>query len=446
MLSIEPRLPPFALDMEQAILSGIMMDASAIPQVTDWITSPEDFYEPRHKILYGAILEQYESGKPVDYLAIAEKLKQDKKLEKAGGIEYLSELTTALPTAADLGYYSQIVREKSLLRKVIEVGGILTSNAYQDGVKADELIDSAEKLLFEAAAHKSTFSHIRDLLGPVLKRLEALSKTKAGITGLPSGFYDLDKLTAGFQASDLVILAARPSVGKSSLGLNMACNAALRSGKPVAIFSLEMSKEQLVERMIASEARVNASDMRRGMLGDDAWPRIGHVMSELYNAPIYIDDSFDLSVLELRAKARKLAKEANIGMIIVDYLQLLRTPQKTENRVQEISQMTRSLKALARELNIPVIVQSQLSRSVEQRQDRRPVLSDLRESGSIEQDADVVMFLSHPEAQKERDLNIIDLVLAKQRNGPVGVIKLKFLRQFTRFESLAAPDGNDFEI
>ncbi len=445
---VDGRLPPYSIEFEQATIGGILIDPNGMYKISEHIRRPADFYEPRHKIIFECVLKQFEDGHPVDLLTVSERLTKEGQIDKAGGLEYLMELTQATPTSANLSYYARIVKEKSVLRQIIEVGNQMSVTAYEEDAKPDEVVDKAEQVLFSIASEKIAkgFIPIRDLLSPVFKRIEELQKTKAGITGLPSGYYDLDKLTAGFQKSDLIILAARPSVGKSSLGINVACNAAIRNNKTVAIFSLEMSKEQLVERMISSEARINASDMRRGMLSEDAWPKIGHIMSELYNAPIYIDDTCDLTVLELRAKARKLALEKELSLIIVDYLQLLRTSQKVENRVQEISQITRSLKALSRELSVPIIVQSQLSRSIEQRQDHRPVLSDLRESGSIEQDADVVMFLSPPESQKERDMNIVDLILAKQRNGPVGLVRLKFLRHFTRFESLAESDGTPLDF
>lgn len=444
----EGRLPPFSIEFEQAVIGGVLIDPNGMMKVTEHLKSPKDFYEPRHQVIFESLLKQFEDGLPIDLLTIAEKLRKDGIIEKAGGIEYLMDLSRATPTSANLNYYSKVVKDKSMLRNVIEVGTNMSATAYEDDAHPETIIDKAEEALFGLSQDRSSrgFIHIRDLLSPVIKKIEDLQKTKSGVTGVETGFYDLDRMTAGFQPSDLIILAARPSVGKSSLGINIACNASIRNGKTVGIFSLEMSKEQLVERMISAEARVNAQDMRKGQLSDDAWPKIGHIMSELYNAPLYIDDSCDLTILELRAKARKLALERELSLIIIDYLQLLRTNQRAENRVQEIAQITRSLKALARELHVPIIVQSQLSRSIEQRQDHRPVLSDLRESGSIEQDADLVMFLSHPEQQKERDQNIIDLILAKQRNGPVGMIKLKFFRQFTRFENTTQNDGSAIDI
>ena len=440
----ETRIPPFSIDAEQATLGGLLVDPDGFVKIKTSL-SAEDFYEPRHKIIFGAMMVLYESGKPVDLLTVSEALKDTGMLDKVGGTGYLMDLTSASPTSANIAYYSEIVVEKSVLRRVIDTGGNIAKLAYEEGAKADEVLDEAEKAIFGISSTNSRqgFVQIKDLLSPVFNRIEEINKNKSGITGIPTGYYDLDKMTAGFQRSDLIILAARPSVGKSSLGLNIACNIAMREKKPVAIFSLEMSKESLVERMIASEARVNAQDMRRGMLSDDAWPKISHCIGELYSAPIFVDDTPELSALELRAKARKLALEKGLSLIIVDYLQLMHTKMKVENRVQEISQITRSLKALARELDVPIVVQSQLSRTIEQRQDHRPVLSDLRESGSIEQDADVVMFLSRPNSEKEVQLGIIELILAKQRNGPVGNIKLKFMRQFTRFENMTAAGGDE---
>jgi replicative DNA helicase len=440
----ETRIPPFSIDAEQATLGGLLVDPDGFVKIKTSL-SADDFYEPRHRMIFGAMMVLYESGKPVDLLTVSEALKDTGMLDKVGGTGYLMDLTSASPTSANIAYYSEIVVEKSILRRVIDTGGNIAKLAYDEGAKADEVLDEAEKAIFGISSSNSRqgFVQIKDLLSPVFNRIEEINKNKSGITGIPTGYYDLDKMTAGFQRSDLIILAARPSVGKSSLGLNIACNIAMREKKPVAIFSLEMSKESLVERMIASEARVNAQDMRRGALSDDAWPKISHCIGELYSAPIFVDDTPELSALELRAKARKLAMEKGLALVIVDYLQLMHTKMKVENRVQEISQITRSLKALARELDVPIVVQSQLSRTIEQRQDHRPVLSDLRESGSIEQDADVVMFLSRPNSEKESQLGIVELILAKQRNGPVGNIKLKFMRQFTRFENMAAAGGDE---
>lgn len=440
----EFRIPPFSIDAEQATLGGLLVDPDGFIKLKTAITA-EDFYEPRHKLIFGAMMVLYESGKPVDFLTVSESLKGSGQLDKIGGTGYLMDLTAAMPTSANIGYYSEIVIEKSILRRVIETGGNIAKLAYEEGANADEVIDEAEKQIFGIASStsKTGFVQIKDLLSPVFNRIEEINKNKSGITGVTTGFYDLDKMTAGLQKSDLIILAARPSVGKSSFGLNIACNIAVREKKPVAIFSLEMSKESLVERMMASEARVNAQDMRRGSLSDDAWPKLSHCIGELYNAPIFVDDTPELSALELRAKARKLSIEHGLSLIIIDYLQLMHSKMKVENRVQEIAQITRSLKSLARELNVPIIVQSQLSRTIEQRTDHRPVLSDLRESGSIEQDADVVMFLSKPSSEKEMQLGIIDLTLAKQRNGPVGNLKLKFMRQYTRFENVAQAGGDD---
>lgn len=443
----ETRIPPFSIEAEQATLGGLLVDPDGFVKIKSSIAG-DDFYEPRHRIIFSAMMVLYESGKPVDLLTVTEALKSSGQLEKAGGTGYLMDLTAATPTSANIAYYSEIVVEKSVLRRVIDTGGNIAKLAFEDGANADEVLDEAEKAIFSISSSnaRTGFVQVRELLSPVFNRIEEINKNKSGITGVPTGYYDLDKMTAGFQKSDLIILAARPSVGKSSLGLNIACNIALREKKPVAIFSLEMSKESLVERMMASEARVNAQDMRRGTLSDDSWPKISHCIGELYNAPIFVDDTPELSALELRAKARKLAMEKGLSLVIIDYLQLMHTKMKVENRVQEVSQITRSLKALARELNVPIIVQSQLSRTIEQRQDHRPVLSDLRESGSIEQDADVVMFLSPPGSEKDRQLGIIDLILAKQRNGPVGTVRLKFMRQFTRFENMTAGDDDAIAV
>ncbi|MEZ4812131.1 MAG: replicative DNA helicase [Caldisericia bacterium] len=438
---METRIPPFSIESEQATLGGILIDPDGFAKLEVKITA-DDFYEPRHKMIFESIERLYETSRPVDMLTVSEELKQQKILDQSGGMGYLMDLTNATPTSANLNYYATIVSQKSILRNIIRVGEEIAGMGYLDDIDSNAALDTAEKKIFEISLRKKSagFTALNKLLNPVIDRLEEIHQAGTGITGVASGFADLDKMTAGFQASDLVILAARPSVGKSALGINIACNIA-RKGDGVAIFSLEMSKESLAQRIISSEARINSQDMRRGKLSEDAWERMAKKLSDINQLPIYIDDSADLTVLELRAKARKLAMDKDIRMIIIDYLQLLHTKTKTENRTQEVSHITRSLKGLARELSVPIIVQSQLSRSVEQRQDHRPVLSDLRESGSIEQDADVVMFLSRPASEQERAQGIINLILAKQRNGPVGMIGLKFLNQYTRFEVLAREGG-----
>ncbi len=441
----ETRIPPFSIESEQATLGGILIDPDGFAKLEVRLSS-EDFYEPRHKTIFTAIEKLYETSRPVDMLTVAEELKIQKKIDSMGGIGYLMDLTNATPTSANLNYYASIVSQKSILRNIIRVGEEIAGMGYQDDMDSNNALDTAERKIFEISLKKKTagFTQLGKLLGPVIDRLDEIHKSGTGLTGLASGFSDLDKMTAGFQASDLIILAARPSVGKSALGINIACNIA-RKGDGVAIFSLEMSKESLAQRIISSEAKINSQDMRRGKLSDETWERMARKLGDINKLPIYIDDSADLTVLELRAKARKLTMDKGIKLIIVDYLQLLHTKSKTENRVQEVSQMTRSLKGLARELSVPIIVQSQLSRGIEQRQDHRPVLSDLRESGSIEQDADVVMFLSRPSSEQERAQGIINLILAKQRNGPVGILGLKFLNQYTRFEMLSRDNNQNWE-
>jgi replicative DNA helicase len=437
---METRIPPFSIESEQATLGGILIDPDGITKLEVRISS-EDFYEPRHKMIFEAIESLYESSKPVDMLTVAEALKCSSKIDTIGGMGYLMDLTSATPTSANLNYYAQIVSQKSILRNIIRVGEEIAGMGYTEGIDSNTALNTAEKKIFEISMKKRAvgFTPLSGIVGPVMDKLSEIHERGEGLTGIPSGFADLDRMTAGFQPSDLVILAARPSVGKTSLGVNIACNLA-RIGKAVALFSLEMSKESLAQRIISAEASINAQEMRRGNLSENSWRAMAQNLGKISEMPIYIDDTADLSTLELRAKARKLAIDKDIKMIIVDYLQLLHTKHRIDNRVQEVSEITRSLKGLARELNVPVIVQSQLSRSIEQRQDQRPVLSDLRESGSIEQDADVVMFLSRPTSEQERQQGIVNLILAKQRNGPIGMIGLKFIGRFTKFMSLAKED------
>lgn len=434
---METRIPPFSIESEQATLGGILIDPDGIAKLEVRISS-DDFYEPRHKIIFEAIETLYESSKPVDMLTVAEALKGSGKIDTIGGMGYLMDLTGATPTSANLNYYAGIVSQKSILRNIIRVGEEIAGMGYTEGMDSNTALNTAEKKIFEISMKKRSvgFAPLSSIVGPVMDKLGEIHEKGEGITGVASGFADLDRMTAGFQPSDLIILAARPSVGKSSLGVNIACNLA-RTGKAVAIFSLEMSKESLAQRIISAEAHINSQEMRRGNLSENSWRAMAQNLGTISQLPIYIDDTADLSTLELRAKARKLAIDKDINMIIVDYLQLLHTKHRVDNRVQEVSEITRSLKGLARELNVPVIVQSQLSRSIEQRQDQRPVLSDLRESGSIEQDADVVIFLSKPTSEQERQQGIVNLILAKQRNGPIGMVGLKFIGRFTQFMSLA---------
>ncbi|HDL50617.1 MAG TPA: replicative DNA helicase, partial [Firmicutes bacterium] len=422
------------IEAEQATLGSILIDNDAIVKVIDFL-EPEHFYRTSHQIIYKAMKELYEKSEPIDLLTVSEHLKKKGELENAGGFSYLATLTNITPTALNVEKYAKIVEEKSILREIIKAGIEIIDLAFNSQENVGDTLDKAQEVLFNVAKKRlsAPFYPLKDLLKESFDRIENLYKRKEGITGIPSGFPKLDKITGGFHKNDLIVLAARPSVGKTSFSLNVATNVATKFNLPVAIFSLEMSKEQIVERILEYVADVNFHRLRTGIFSDDDWKKLGRAYGPLYDAPIYIDDSSDISVLEIRTKARRLKSKENLGMIVVDYLQLMHLRRRVENRVQEISEITRSLKKLAREVRVPVLVISQLSRAIEKREDKRPMLSDLRESGSIEQDADVVMFLSVKGEDKTKDTNIVDLIVAKNRNGPLGKIKLKFLKQFAKF-------------
>jgi len=425
------RLPPFSVEAEQSIIGSILIDKEAVFKVIS-VVGPEDFYRDEHKIIMKAVYDLAMKEKPIDIISVSDVLKNKSKLDAVGGIAYLARLADSVPNSANADYYAKIVKDKSLMRQLISIGGEISELGFNKTNDVDTLIDSAEKKIFSLSQKriKTYFVQIKDFLGKSFEEIERRYKLKTGFSGLPSGFRSLDKITGGFQNSDLIIIAARPSVGKTSLATNIAEYVAIKEKKGVAIFSLEMSKEQLVERMLCSEAMVDMQRLRTGYLRDEDWNRLTEAYGDLYEAPIFIDDSTDISVAEIRAKARRLKIENNISLIIVDYLQLIRSKGRVENRVIEISNITRGFKNLSRELNIPVIVLSQLSRAVDKRDNKKPILSDLRESGSIEQDADVVMFLYRPDPERKDE---IKLSVAKQRNGPIDSIKLWFRSKYTRF-------------
>ena len=425
------RLPPFSVEAEQSIIGSILIDKEAVFKVIS-VVGPEDFYRDEHKIIMKAVYDLAMKEKPIDIISVSDSLKNKSKLDAVGGIAYLARLADSVPNSANADYYAKIVKDKSLMRQLISIGGEISELGFNKTNDVDTLIDSAEKKIFSLSQKriKTYFVQIKDFLGKSFEEIERRYKLKTGFSGLPSGFRSLDKITGGFQNSDLIIIAARPSVGKTSLATNIAEYVAIKEKKGVAIFSLEMSKEQLVERMLCSEAMVDMQRLRTGYLRDEDWNRLTEAYGDLYEAPIFIDDSTDISVAEIRAKARRLKIENNISLIIVDYLQLIRSKGRVENRVIEISNITRGFKNLSRELNIPVIVLSQLSRAVDKRDNKKPILSDLRESGSIEQDADVVMFLYRPDPERKDE---IKLSVAKQRNGPIDSIKLWFRSKYTRF-------------
>jgi replicative DNA helicase len=425
------KIPPYSIEAEQSVIGSLLIDRDSVFKIVDEI-HPEDFYREEHQYIMKAIFKLALSDRPVDIVSVSEELKIMQKLEFTGGITYLARLADSVPNTANASYYAKVVKTKSLMRMLIKAGSEISELGFNETLDINDLVDQAEQKIFTISQKKSTsyFVLLRDVLGESFSEIETRFKEKRGIAGLHTGFPSLDKITGGFQNSDLIIIAARPSLGKTSLATNIAEFLAIHEKKSVAMFSLEMSRDQLIERMLCSQAKVDLNRLKTGFLREDDWPKLTDAYSELYEAPIFVDDSPDLTLVDIRTKARRLKMEANIDMLIIDYLQLIHSDQRIENRVLEISQITRNLKGLARELSIPVVVLSQLSRAVDRREDKTPILSDLRESGSIEQDADVVMFLNRPdETQKER----VELIVAKQRNGPTNRFNILFLAEFTKF-------------
>ncbi|MFK7692312.1 replicative DNA helicase [Paenibacillus sp. HJGM_3] len=433
------RIPPQNLEAEQAVLGAILLDSEAMITALERV-SDEDFYRTAHQHIFAAMQELAAADEPVDLITLTAKLQDKQQLEGVGGVSYLSELANAVPTAANVDYYAQIVEEKSMLRRLIRTATQIVSNGYAGGEEVSDLLSEAERKILEISNRRAGngFVSIRDVLMEVFERVEFLYNHKGGATGIPSGFTDLDRMTSGFQRSDLIIVAARPSVGKTAFALNIAQNVGVRAKETVAIFSLEMGAAQLVQRMICAEANVDATRMRTGFLEGDDWEKLTMAIGALSEANIYIDDSPSVTVADIRAKCRRLKKEKGLGMILIDYLQLIHGRGKGDNRQQEVSEISRTLKGIARELDVPVIALSQLSRGVEQRQDKRPMMSDLRESGSIEQDADIVAFLYRDDYydKESEKKNIIEIIIAKQRNGPVGTVELVFMKNFNKFVSL----------
>ncbi|HHY74915.1 MAG TPA: replicative DNA helicase [Bacillus bacterium] len=434
------RTPPHNLEAEQAIIGAIFLEPAALSTASE-ILVPEDFYRPAHSRIFSAMLDVSEQGKPVDIVTVTSELADRKLLEEVGGVSYLSDLADAVPTAANIEYYARMVEEKSILRRLIRTATTIVTDGYNSEDDVEALLNDAEKSILEVANRKNTsgFRNIKDVLIDVYDNIEVLHNRKGDITGIPTGFIDLDRMTAGFQRNDLIIVAARPSVGKTAFALNIAQNVATKTDENVAIFSLEMGAEQLVMRMLCAEGNINAQALRTGKMTEEDWMKLTMAMGSLSNAGIYIDDSPGIRVNEIRSKCRRLQQEHGLGMILIDYLQLIQGSGRSgENRQQEVSEISRSLKALARELNVPVIALSQLSRGVEQRQDKRPMMSDIRESGSIEQDADIVAFLYRDDYydKESENKNIIEIIIAKQRNGPVGTVELAFIKEFNKFVNL----------
>ncbi len=433
------RTQPQSIEAEQAVLGAILIEGEALLVVMERL-SPEDFYRAAHQHIYEAMLRLNDENEPIDLITLTTDLQNHKLLEEVGGVGYLTELANAVPTASNVGYYAEILEEKAMLRRLIRAATSIVSSGYASEEDVNQLISDAEQKILEISNRRGDgFIAIRDVLMEVFERVEFLFNHKGGTTGIASGFPDLDKMTAGFQRNDLIIVAARPSVGKTAFALNIAQNVGVRAKESVAIFSLEMSAAQLVQRMICAEANVDAGRMRTGFLEADDWEKLTMAIGSLSEAEIYIDDSASITVADIRAKCRRLKKERGLGMIVIDYLQLIHGRSGGgDNRQQEVSEISRTLKAIARELEVPVIALSQLSRGVEQRQDKRPMMSDLRESGSIEQDADIVAFLYrddyyNPETEKK---NIIEIIISKQRNGPTGTVELVFLKNFNKFVSV----------
>ena len=434
------KIPPHDIEAEQAVIGSMLIDKDAIMSAVE-VLKPEDFYREDNKIIYEAILNLYNRAEPVDIITLKTELQTMKQLEAVGGLEYIAQLPDKVPTTANVEQYIKIIEEKSTLRTLIKTANDLISLGYDQTQEVENLLDTAERKIFDViqGRNQKGYTSIKDILVDTFTQLEQLYNQKQHITGVPTGFADLDYITAGLHKSDLVIVAARPAMGKSAFALNLATNAAVKSNIPVAIFSLEMSKEQMTNRILCSEAMVDSNKVRTGKIEDDDWQKLAEASGNLSQAQIYIDDTPGISIMEIRAKARKLKLEQNIGLIVIEYIQLVQaSSRKSGSREQEISEISRSLKILAKEINVPVIALSQLSRSVEQRPDHRPMLSDLRESGAIEQDADIVMFLYrddyyNPDSDKK---NIAEIILAKHRAGSTGTVELLWLGNYTKFANL----------
>lgn len=470
------KVPPHSIEAEQSVLGGLMLDNRTWDRVGD-IVLEDDFYRQDHRLIFKAISSLEKDDTPFDVITLSDWLKERHELDQAGGLAYLAQLANETPSAANVKAYAKIVRDRSILRQLISVVGHIADISHNpEGRSTDEIVDEAEKEVFQIAERgargKKGFEDMEALVRGAVSYIETMFERGDGITGVPTGYTELDKMTAGFQGGDLVIVAGRPSMGKTSLAMNIAEYAAFTKRKPVAIFSMEMPGDQLALRLISSHGRLNQKDLRTGKLRDEDWPRLASAANLLKEMPLYIDDTPSLTPTELRSRARRLAREISnkqkadpnfmadekggptekdygLGLIVIDYLQLMQVAGKSENRATEISEISRSLKALAKELNVPVIALSQLNRSLEQRPNKRPIMSDLRESGAIEQDADVILFIYRDEVYNKEDSDqkgIAEVIIGKQRNGPIGTVRLTFLGQYTRFENFT-PDvysNNEF--
>jgi len=434
------KLPPQNLEAERSVLGAMLLEKETIPKVAQIITSSSDFYSEIHRLVYEGIISLFDKNKPVDLVTLREEFRKRGKLEEVGGAAYLAELVNSVPTTTNVSYYAWMVKEKQILRELLKAAASISILSYDASQDVDVVLDKAQSLIFDITRKriKTPFVHLKDVLTGTFEHIEALYEKKEHITGIPTGFSQLDRLISGFQPNDLIIIAGRPSMGKTSFILNIAQYAGIEASIPLIIFSLESANEQLVERLLCSEARVDSQKLRTGFLSEDDWSRLTDAAGVLADAPIYIDDTPSIGVLELRAKVRQVKAEHDVKMAIVDYLQLMTGDKRAENRQQEITEISRSLKALAKELKITVVAISQLSRSVERRgeEDKRPRLSDLRESGAIEQDADLVLSLyrEYYYSGKREDEREAEVIINKQRRGPIGRVPLIFLSEYTRFE------------
>lgn len=437
--SLIKKVPPHSLEAEQSVVGSMIMDKDAITTASEIISS-EDFYQHQYGLLFDAMVELFNEGKPVDLITLQEKMKEKELPSELSSIEFIRDLMSAVPTSANVKYYANIVREKATLRRLIKVTEGITNECYLNREKLEVILEETEKQVFDVVQNKSSgdFVSIKDIVIKSLESIESAAKNKGSVTGIATGFYDLDYKTAGLQPSDLILIAARPSMGKTAFVLNIAEYVAVKSHVTTAIFSLEMSKDQLVKRIISMNSKVDSQAIRSGELQDDDWVKLVESARSVGNSNLIIDDTPGISIGELRSKCRKFKLEHNLGLVIIDYLQLMSGGKKAESRQQEISEISRSLKALAREISAPVIALSQLSRAVEQRPDKRPMLSDLRESGAIEQDADVVMFIYRDDYYNHdsEDAGVSEIIIGKQRNGPTGTVKLAWLSQYTKFANL----------
>ncbi|NNG07201.1 MAG: replicative DNA helicase [Desulfobacteraceae bacterium] len=438
------KVPPHNMDAEQSILAGILINNDAMNQVMD-ILSPDDFYREAHTHLFEGMVDLYNNNEPIDLVTLSQLLTGKDLLEKAGGTEFLASLVDAVSTSAGIQYHAEIVRDLSVRRKLINQCSIISERCFQGWQETDELLDQAEQSIFDIAEQKigEGFSTLEEVIKGSFKKLESVAEHEGFVTGVPTDFRDLDRLTAGLQPSDLIIIAGRPSMGKTALALNIGYNAAAKTKKAVAVFSLEMSQLHLGMRLLGFHSQIDASKLRTGFLKDTDWMKLTESANTLSELPIFIDDSSGLSILEMKAKCRRLLKKRDLGLVIIDYLQLVQGRRSAESRQLEISEISRSLKALAKDLNVPVLALSQLNRKVEDRPNKKPQLSDLRESGAIEQDADVIAFIYRDELYNpttEENKNVAEIILAKQRNGPTGFFKLQFQQEFTRFRDYVEED------